>query len=78
LNEGAGQGADVLCQEQMTNGDGRNLKMGFEDWDFIGQGTASLTTIAAVVTEQAEGHKYVTSSLVPPFTNVVWPCKRAE
>ena len=52
--------------------------MGFEDWDIIGQGTASLTTIAAVVTEQAEGHKYVTSSLVPPFTNVVWPCKRAE
>jgi hypothetical protein len=52
----------------MTNGDGRNLKMGFEDWDIIGQGTASLTPIAAVVTEQAEGDKYVTSSLVPPFT----------
>jgi len=53
----------------MTNGDGRNLKMGFEDWDIIGQGTASLTSIAAVVTEQAEGDKYVTSSLFPPFTN---------
>ena len=64
--------------------------MGFEDWDIIGQGTASLTTIAAVV-KQAEGDQYVTSSLVLPFIHtcmkslatwkyeaaLVWPCKPA-
>ena len=42
------------------------FKLGFEDWDIIGQGTASLTTIAAVV-KQDEGDKYVTSSLVLSF-----------
>ncbi len=44
----------------------KNFKMCFEDWDIIGQGTASLTTIASVV-KQAEGDKYVTSSLVLSF-----------
>ena len=32
--------------------------MGFEDWDIIGQGTSSLTTITTVV-KQTEGDKYV-------------------
>jgi hypothetical protein len=32
--------------------------MGFLDWDMIGQGTASLTTIAAVV-KQTEGDMYI-------------------
>ena len=45
-----------FVKEQMPNGDGRNFKMVFEDWNIIGQGTASLTTIAAVVTEKAEGN----------------------
>jgi hypothetical protein len=48
------------------DGDGKNFKMGFEDWDIIGQGTASLTTITAVV-KKAEDDKYVTSSLVLSF-----------
>ena len=34
---------------QMTDGDGKNVKMGFEDWDIIGQDTPSLTTITDVV-----------------------------
>ena len=50
----------------MTDGDGKNFKMAFEDWDIIGQGTSSLTTITAVV-KKAEGDKYVTSSLVLSF-----------
>jgi hypothetical protein len=53
-------------KEEMRDGDGKNFKMGFEDWDIIGQGTASLTTITAVV-KQVEADKYVTSSLVLPF-----------
>ncbi len=36
------------------------------DWDVIGQGTESSTTIAAIV-QQAEGDKYVTVSLVLLF-----------
>ena len=36
-------------KEVMRDGDGKNLKMGFEDWDIIGQyywtGSDSLTTI---------------------------------
>ena len=40
--------------------------MGSQDWDIIGQGTASLTKITAVV-KKAEGDKYVTSSLVLSF-----------
>ena len=55
-------------KEEMRDGDGKNFEMGFEDWDIIGQGTASLTTITAVV-KQAEGDKYVTSSLVLPFNH---------
>jgi len=54
--------------EQMPDGTGKTFKMGFEVWDIIGQGTASLTTIAAVVTHY-EGDKYVTSMLVLPFIN---------
>ena len=50
----------------MRDGDGKNFKIGFEDWDIIGQGTASLTTIAAVV-KKDEGDKYVASSLVLTF-----------
>jgi hypothetical protein len=36
-------------KEQMTDCDGKNFKMGVEDWNIIGQGTASLTQVAAVV-----------------------------
>jgi hypothetical protein len=36
-------------KEQMTDGDGKDVKMGFEDWDIIGQGTSPLTTITTVV-----------------------------
>ena len=45
-----------------------NFKMRFEDWDIIGQGTASLSTVTSVV-EQSEDDKYVTSSLVMSFIN---------
>ena len=45
-------------KKQMRYGDGKKFKMGFLNWDFIGQGTASLTTIAAVV-KQAEGDMYI-------------------
>jgi len=38
-----------------TDGDRKNFKIGFEDWDIMRQGTASLTTIAAGVTEKADG-----------------------
>ena len=55
-------------KEQMTDGDGNKFNMSFEDWDIIGQVTASLSTVAAVV-KQAEGNKYVTSSLVLSFIN---------
>jgi len=37
--------------------------MGFEDWDIIGQGTASLSTITTVV-KKAEGDKYVTNLVI--------------
>ncbi len=61
------ESVQMYCvKEEMRDGDGKNFKMGFEDWDTIGQGAASLTTIAAVV-NQAEGDKYVTSSLVLSF-----------
>jgi hypothetical protein len=43
----------------MTDGAGNEFKMESEDWNIIGQGTASSTTIAAVV-KQAECDKYVT------------------
>ena len=63
------ESVQMYCvKEQMTDGDGKNFKMGFQDWDIIGQGTASLTTIAHFV-KQAEGDKYVTCSLVLPFIN---------
>ena len=63
------ESVQMYCvKEQMTDGDGNKFNMSFEDWDVIGQGTASLSTIAAVV-KQAEGDKYVTSSLVLPFIN---------
>ncbi len=65
----AKESVQMYClKEQMTDGDGNKFNMSFEDWDVIGQGTASLSTIAAVV-KQAEGDKYVTSSLVLPFIN---------
>ena len=35
-------------QEKLTDVDGKNFKMGVEDWDIIGQCTVSLMTIAAV------------------------------
>ncbi len=61
------ESVQMYCvKEGMRDGDGKNFKMGFEDWDIIGQGTASLTTITVVV-KQDEGDKYVTSSLVLPF-----------
>jgi hypothetical protein len=61
------ESVQMYCvKEEMRDGDGKNFKMGFEDWDIIGQGTASLTTIADVV-NQTEDDKYVTSSLVLSF-----------
>ena len=63
------ESVQMYCvKEQMTDGDGNKFNMSFEDWDIIGQGTASLSTVAAVV-KQAEGDKYVTSSLVMSFIN---------
>ena len=53
-------------KEEMRDGDGKNFKMGFEDWYIIGQGTVSLKTIVVVV-KQSEDDKYVTSNLVLPF-----------
>jgi hypothetical protein len=55
-------------RQQMKDSDGKDLKMGYEDWEIIGEATASLTTIAGIV-KQAEGDKYVTASLVLPFVN---------
>ena len=46
-------------QERMTDVEGNHFKMGVEDWDIIGKGTASLMTVTAVV-KQAEGDKYPT------------------
>jgi hypothetical protein len=46
----------------------RKKKLKNYNWDIIEQGTASLTTITAVV-KQTEGDKYVTSSLVLPFVH---------
>ena len=40
------ESVQMYCvKEEMRDGDGKNFKMGFEDWDIIGQGTSSLTTI---------------------------------
>jgi hypothetical protein len=50
----------------MMDGDGNKFNMSFEDWDIIGQDTASLSTVTVVV-KQEEGDKYVTSSLVLSF-----------
>jgi len=47
----------------MTDVEGKHFKMGVEDWNIIGQCTASLMTITAVV-KQVEGDKYPTSSLI--------------
>ena len=56
------ESVQMYCvKEEMRDGDGKNFRMGSEDWDIIGQGTASLTTITAVV-KQAEGDKYVTQT----------------
>ncbi len=43
-------------------------KMGVDDWDIIGQCTASLMTATAVV-KQTEGDEYPTISLVLSFMN---------
>jgi hypothetical protein len=50
------------------------MKSTSPSWDGIGQGTASLTTITAVV-KQADGDTYVTEShsLVLPFIRVINP-----
>ena len=42
--DAAGSSGDGTAS-RMRDGDGKNFKMGFEDWDIIGQGTSSLTTI---------------------------------
>ena len=44
----------------MTEVDDKHFKMGAEGWDIIGQCTASLMTITAIV-KQAVGDKYPTS-----------------
>ena len=41
-------------QESMTDVEGKHFKMGVDGWDFIGQCTASLMTVAVVV-KQVEG-----------------------
>jgi hypothetical protein len=68
----AQESVQMYCvKEQMTDGDRARIskwELTLEDCDIIGQTTASLTTITAVV-KQAEGDKYVTSSLVLPFIN---------
>ncbi len=60
---------EQMTQCFATDCDGKNSKMGFQILDIIGQGTVSLTTIAAVV-KQAEGDKYEAA--------VVCPWKRVE
>ena len=56
------ESVQMYCvKEQMTDGDGNKFNMSFED-------TTSLSTVAVVV-KQAEGDKYVTSSLVLTFIN---------
>ena len=59
---------EFCVQERMTDVEGNHFKMGVDDWDIIGQCTASLMTVAAVV-KQEEGDKYPTSSLVLSFMN---------
>ncbi len=49
-----------------TDVEDNHFKMRVDDWDTIGQCTASLMTVAAVV-KQTEGDKYPTSSLVLQF-----------
>jgi hypothetical protein len=51
-----------------TDVEDNNFKMGVDDWDIIGQCTASLMFVAAVV-KQTEGDKYHSSSLVLSFMN---------
>ena len=65
FDETAGKSTDVLCQRRDEGWwrKGKNFKMGFEDWDIIGQGTASLSTITTVV-KKAEGDKYVTNLVI--------------
>ena len=48
-------------QERMTDVEDNHFKIGVDDWDIIGQCTASLMTVSVVV-KQAEGDKYPTSS----------------
>ena len=65
----AQENVQMYCvKEQITDGDGNKFNMSFEDWDIIGQGTSSLSTVTSVV-EQSEDDKYVTSSLVMSFIN---------
>jgi hypothetical protein len=52
----------------MTDVEGNHFNMGVDDWDVIGQCTASLM-IVTVVVKQAEGDKYPTSILVLSFMN---------
>jgi hypothetical protein len=40
-----GKGSVGEGEQGMTDGDRKNFKMGFQDWDIIGPGTSSLTTI---------------------------------
>ncbi len=68
FDDGPGKRADVLCERADDDGDGNKFNISFEDWDVIGQGTASLSTITVVV-NQTEGDEYVTSSLVLSFIN---------
>jgi hypothetical protein len=55
-------------QERMTDVEGNHFKMGVDDWDIIGQCTASLMTVTTVV-KQTEGDKYPTSNLFLSFMN---------
>jgi hypothetical protein len=49
-----------FVREKMKEVDDKHFKMGAEGWDIIGQCTASLMTITAIV-QQAVGDKYPTS-----------------
>jgi len=40
-----GKGSVGEGEPGMTDGDRKNFKTGFQDWDIIGPGTSSLTTI---------------------------------
>jgi hypothetical protein len=55
-----------LVKEKIKSDDGKDLKMDVEDWEILGESTASLNIIAAIV-KQAEGDEYTTAGVALPF-----------